>query len=360
MKRSASSTAIIDGKRRREEYDVEFEEMMLEKLEKFNKKATYGPINKTIFNRSDCDGRTFVHKYAANGKLLRLRWILDKGAEIDPYVFRYNTATRGALHIAIAHGNYASAKELLRKGASLTTRIKTTPLECAVVFGNPEMIQLLFDHGAKIDRDAIARATKALKHEVMDVLFANGLTAEYLAEFKPMRQIMSLIHFSTYNHSENERSRKLPLHLDMLKTLLALGSHIYEPNMLGYAFRLRVYDAIEPLLSTEDIEADDEFFKSLKPIPCRKYLESLRLVASKRQFLNYRAFDERFRIQLCGREDIKEYYKEFIVSVRYLQSSTLFEKCALKIALSGIPVNQLPIGIAQDLKTLRGDYNNFC
>lgn len=76
--------------------------------------------------------------------------LLDAGAPID-----------GALNQAVAAGHYELAKLLIERGASLgpyrgATRslgpwIGRSPLTCAAITGNIELLQLLIDHGADIE-----------------------------------------------------------------------------------------------------------------------------------------------------------------------------------------------------------------
>jgi hypothetical protein len=369
MKRKSTSGDFLDKK------SQEFEEMMMEKLVMFNKTASHSPLDRlqTEYNKSTSYGKTFVDKYARNGKLHRLRWILDRGAEKDPYVYYPNRVTYGPLHVAIYVGNQISANELLRRGASVCAKnsSNSTPLRIAVEQGLPHMAQLLFDYGAAIDSEAVEKAAKILNNEVMDVLFANGLTAEYLSPFKPMCQIIWIIFKARYMYTKSRRAHMMPLHLDMLKTLLTHGSHKYEPDLLALAFSRMAYDAIAPLLSV-GIRANEDFFQTLKPRPFPDYLAALKLVAIKGSFIGYSEFDETFRKLIAldgGRTKLyslylrsslyKTLYKEFIFDLRGLQSTTLFERCALKFVGNSIRVDNLPNRILNYIGELRKEYNTF-
>ncbi|XP_035664672.1 poly [ADP-ribose] polymerase tankyrase-2-like isoform X3 [Branchiostoma floridae] len=101
---------------------------------------------------SDANGSLL---YAAeNGSVEGVKMALKAGAHIDfDHVYSQSVSSGTALYNASMLGHVDVVKLLLRKGASVAKRIKSsfTPLHAAAYEGLTEVVDLLVQHGATVD-----------------------------------------------------------------------------------------------------------------------------------------------------------------------------------------------------------------
>lgn len=192
--------------------------------------------------------------------------LLDAGAPID-----------GALNKAVAAGKYELAKLLLGRGASLgpyrgTTRslgpwIGRSPLTCAAITGNTELLQLLLDHGADIEgslnepRDAPllgavehnrATAVELLVEKGADVTSRNGgrytplrmacgggspavveILLKYGAVIDEGELLKPMVYEAATLRSYHGSEPASPDRVQVIETLLKHGASIEQANVFG-------------------------------------------------------------------------------------------------------------------------------
>eukprot|EP00903_Cladosiphon_okamuranus_P007099 g6898.t1 len=130
------------------------------------------------------DGRTPLHRAAAQGHTEVVLRLLSHGVAVDP------TDSRGAtpLHLAASRGHWAAARALLREGgasALVTTHEGDTPLHAAAWSGvhggtADRVVHLLLDGGAEVDAQnrlgstALHLAAAAADHGSVTLLLSGG------------------------------------------------------------------------------------------------------------------------------------------------------------------------------------------
>ena len=107
------------------------------------------------------DGATPLFDAAMQGQTNVLRWLLDKGANVNSAMSNGTTA----LHLAVSHGQEAACRILLDKGANVNAAIRNgydderrlndkfllTPLSLAMNRKAKDIILLLIDRGADVN-----------------------------------------------------------------------------------------------------------------------------------------------------------------------------------------------------------------
>lgn len=101
-------------------------------------------------NVSDATGSTPLHIAAEQGHLPTVRGLLDAGARID----MQDSTGSTAVHRATRRGKAAALKELIigrNVDLDATDKYNFTPLHIACHLGKADCVQILLDHGAKIN-----------------------------------------------------------------------------------------------------------------------------------------------------------------------------------------------------------------
>lgn len=137
------------------------------------------------FDRGSFDREmTLIQEAASLGAVAAIEVLLEFGAEIDAA----NTQRGTALMLAVSNVQRNAAKFLLEKGADPNIRLSSnkslgilggvgmTPIETAIICGEPSMVQLLLDYGAVVYDRAVkyakdcARSTGSDGREILHLL----------------------------------------------------------------------------------------------------------------------------------------------------------------------------------------------
>ena len=98
---------------------------------------------------ADINAADALSRAVREGKEEAVRWLIEKGAEVD----RVDRFGATPLHRAAKGGNLRVAELLLRAEADLEGRDRQglTPLHVAAVWGTKEMVELLVRHGSQVE-----------------------------------------------------------------------------------------------------------------------------------------------------------------------------------------------------------------
>lgn len=129
-----------------------------------------------------------------------------------------NFASAAPLHDAAENGDIEEIKKLIAGGANIDEeRSGNTPMDIAAYLGHKDIVNLLFDKGAKLSSNALIYSAQEGKKDVVEFLIANGL-----------------------NVSLKNENGNTPLHIaalngqvDVVKFLVGKEANINEPNKLG-------------------------------------------------------------------------------------------------------------------------------
>ena len=125
------------------------------------KTITEEPLDKKDINKQDEEGRTDLMKEAENGNLVKVKELIDKGADLN---IRDNQG-KTALIYAVYEGHKEVVKILADKGANLDIEGRFnekdwtpylgvsdyTPLCVAIWKGHKEIVKILVDKGANLE-----------------------------------------------------------------------------------------------------------------------------------------------------------------------------------------------------------------
>ncbi|XP_035664679.1 protein fem-1 homolog A-like [Branchiostoma floridae] len=103
---------------------------------------------------ADNSWNEYLLNAAEKGSLQDVKKALKAGADIDfDHVYSESVSSGTALYNASRMGHVDVVKLLLRKGASVAKRVKTSfaPLHAAAYEGRTEVVDLLVQHGATVD-----------------------------------------------------------------------------------------------------------------------------------------------------------------------------------------------------------------
>ncbi|KAK4182741.1 ankyrin repeat-containing domain protein [Podospora australis] len=265
--------------------------------------------------RSD-DGRTVIWHAAAKGEVEALRFLIQKGSEIEALCGDLQSTP---LSIAAENGHHGVVELLLDAGATVdsTNLERQTPLHLSVYEGHELVVRLLLAKGANVERAGENEHTPLMvaAHRghaaIVRVLLANGAdhsasaegwSAFSLAAFDGHEAIVKLLLNSgaDLNHSLNRGEStlghfKTPLwlaagrgHAMVVKILLENGAlqHDVDGKQLD-AVLTKVHekdrDAVMRLLSQASLESTNANCFSLsaryqyRPLPERSFIRVLEL-----------------------------------------------------------------------------------
>ena len=151
----------------------------------------------TIFSLSCLNVDLDLHEAARQGKLERVRWLVERGADKDESDF-YGTPP---LYWASENGHYEVVRYLVGKGASLnrTTNGGATPLSSAASNGHVDVVRYLLEQGA--DREKVGDEGRTPLHSA--------------AEFNYLETAMLLM---SYGADLNARTNDGQLPIDLAYT----------------------------------------------------------------------------------------------------------------------------------------------
>jgi ankyrin repeat protein len=212
-------------------------------------------VNKAAINSQDYQGFTPLHWAASKGHLGVVRMLIKYGADIH---IRTNRGRTPLFLVAMNNGNTSIAKLLIDAGADVNSAENSgaTPLSYAPFRGFNEIIDLLLDHGARVEVDTdlwfevFHRACAIGHNRLAQLMISEGLDVSKknedgrlplhsAAEGGASKLIDFLIERGNAIDSK-DYCGNTPLHLaaqsghrDVVQRLVHLGADINVKNMMG-------------------------------------------------------------------------------------------------------------------------------
>ena len=169
----------------------------------------------------DISGNTALHKAAQAGHLELTRFLVEKGADINPYG---NNRNFTPLHLAVLYRRSAVARLLIESGAVLdrADRDGKLPLHWASMDNQQELVELMLNRGADVNYDGGAGTALVLVAgsdllEMARLLIDRGATVNTSNE-----GVESPLHQAVRN-----------LRLPMARLLVAAGADVNAREPLG-------------------------------------------------------------------------------------------------------------------------------
>lgn len=107
----------------------------------------YGaPVDGTRFHMMTA----LAHAVSA-GKLGAVAVLIGSGADVNRCYANSSEVSFTALNLAASAGNTAMTRHLLEAGADVNARVATSPMNCAILGGHPQLVPILLEAGANPD-----------------------------------------------------------------------------------------------------------------------------------------------------------------------------------------------------------------
>jgi Ankyrin repeats (3 copies) len=344
------------------------------KLARFNLRAPYGPLipeeeeeqslpDPASSNRVTAKGETCLFFYVERNRPHVVTWLLDQGAEVNPYQYRQTQSapeikwTKSPLQSAIRNGHDLIVKMFLDRGvvnieAPFRDLANGTPLSTAISYSNAKIVHMLLEAGAVLSSQAVKAAAIMLNVEIMSLLFSHGLTIDRISQFCPLERSFEQAGLFPCCRLFAETPH---ICLEACKWLLARGAHNFEDNLLAKAMRTRAYDVVPLLIAASStgpipIRADAALFRTATiPWPGQfdGFIKALKQIALAGDFMDYRSLDNmlreksrtqssstvtKFTVYLQESPNRCEAWKAFIYWLRLHQSvRPLIDQCAFQL-----------------------------
>jgi ankyrin repeat protein len=205
--------------------------------------------DKTVINKSDENGNTFLHKAARNGDIDTVKYLVSQGADISVK----NDYGQTPLQLAVIQSEFKIVEYLVSQSAKLDSKDNDgeTPLHRASDYGYTKIVKFLVSHGAHVNvldnygNSPLHFAVDKVWLDIIKYLVSHGADVNAVDDLgnTPLHNIVN----SQWSWSKEK--------LEIVKFLVSQGSDINKADQHGMTAldlsRVKEFKAIEAFLSSQ-------------------------------------------------------------------------------------------------------------